>query len=621
MTPTELPPQMPHRRHSPREWRHYLRYRVRGFIHGIQLEYFPARRVFAAANRATLTADARAGLNVGLLAFPQSIAYSLIAGLPPQFGLFSSGVGAIVGPLFSGSRFIVFGPTNATAILLFSGMTAAGIAEGSRVAVLPLFILMVGLFQLLGSLLKVSQLIHYVSRTVVTGYLTAAAALIVANQIQNVLGFKVSGASTLISVLAGTLARVSETRWPEFLMSLATLAGYLGFTRWLPRLPNVACTLALMALLGLAFTWLGWPLAHLAGFSLHKVNLLGLHADLELVGQLAPPALALAFVAILEGSSVGNSLASRSGERLNVNQELYGMGMANVAAALVGGMDASGSLTRSALNWHSGARTALSTVCSGAVVLLLLFSLGYLIGTIPKAALAVVVICIGCSLFNLHHIRTALRTTRSDASVFAVTCGSALLFNLDSAIYLGVLTSVLLFLRKAGTPELVEYNFNPQGQLAELADPAQRHAPGISILHAEGELFFGATDIFVQQTREIIKDPNLRVIILRLKNARHLDATCVLAIEELLDFLRAGDRHLLVSGADKEILRVFRNSALLTKLGPENFFPEVAGNPTVSTRNALKRAKQLLGSSELEVRIFVDSSREDYVPLAATSSS
>jgi len=418
--------------------------------------------------------------------------------------------------------------------------------------------------------------------------------------------------------MTGTWGKLPETRGPELLMSVTTLACYLAITRFLPRLPNVACTLVLMALVALGFEWLGWPLAYLTGFSLHKVNLFGLHVDFELIGQLAPPALALAFVAILEGSSVGKSLASRSGERLNVNQELYGMGVANIASALVGGMDASGSLTRSALNWSSGARTALATVFGGVFVLLLLFSLGFLIGAIPKAALAVVVICIGCTLSNAHHIRTALRTTRSDATVFAVTCGSALLFNLDSAIYLGAFTSVLLFLRKAGVPELVEYNFNPQGQLAELADPAHRHAPGISILHAEGDLFFGSTDIFVQQTREVIKDPNLKVIILRLKNARHLDATCVLAIEELLDFLRSGGRHLLVSGADKEILRVFRNSGLLGKLGPESFFPEVAGNPTVSTRNALKRAQQILGPHKPEVRIFVDANRDSHAQPVAS---
>jgi SulP family sulfate permease len=563
-------------------WGRFGRWQLQRWARGIGLDWYPGRRLRALATRETLVADARAGVNVGLLAFPQSIAYSLIAGLPPQCGLMSSGVGALVGPLFSGSRFIVFGPTNATAILLFAGLTAAGVPEEKRAVALPLFVLLVGFFQVAGSVFRISTLLNYVSRSVITGYLTAAAVMIMANQVQHALGFRVSGASTFLAVLSGTLHGLPQTRWPELLIAVGTLAAFLGFPRFFPQLPNVACTLVCMALVALGFAWLDWNVAYLSGFSLREVHLLAVPVDFELMGRMAPPALALAFVAILEGSSVGRASASRSGERLDVNQEMYGMGLANVASALCGGMDASGSLTRSALNWSSGARTALSTACSGLVVLVLLFTVGFLIGVIPKAALAVVVMGIAVSLFNPHHLRACLRTTRSDATVFAVTFGAALLLALDIGIYLGAFTSILLFLRKAGTPELVEYEFNREGQLAEMRENGQRRQPGIAILHAEGDLFFGSTELFVQQSREIINDPSLRVIVLRLKNARHLDATSVLAIEELLDFLRAGGRHLLVSGADRDIHRVFRNSGLLARIGPENFFREIPGNrPTV----------------------------------------
>jgi len=159
-------------------------------------------------------------------------------------------------------------------------------------------------------------------------------------------------------------------------------------------------------------------------------------------------------------------------------------------------------------------------------------------------------------------------------------------------------------------PELVEYNFNPEGQLAEIKNQAARAVPGIAILHAEGDLFFGSTEIFVEQTRQVTQDPNLKIIILRLKNAHHLDSTAVLAIEELLRFLRQNDRELIVSGADREIRRVFRNSGVLEELGEKNFFPEVITNPTLSTRNALKRAQELLGRKDAQIRIFVDAARK-----------
>jgi len=312
---------------------------------------------------------------------------------------------------------------------------------------------------------------------------------------------------------------------------------------------------------------------------------------------------------------VGKSCAARAGHRLDVDQELYGLGCSNVASAVCGGMASSGSLTRSILSDQSGARTAWATIFSGLCVLAITVIVGPWIRFIPKAALAVVVMCIATGLMNRHQIDVALRTTRSDALVFGATFAFALVFTLDAAIYVGTITSVILFLRKAAVPELAEYGFTPQGQLAEL-NGHRRQEPGISILHAEGDLFFGSAEIFSQQVRAIIHDPSLQVVILRLKNARHLDASCVLALEELLTFLRRTGRHLLVSGADREIQRVFRNSGLWEKLGPENFFPEQPGNPTLSTRDALRRAQAILGRREAPVRVFVESRTIPQPPIA-----
>lgn len=287
------------------------------------------------------------------------------------------------------------------------------------------------------------------------------------------------------------------------------------------------------------------------------------------------------------------------------------MGVANVACAFTGGMNASGSLTRSVLADGSGARSPMATVYSGVIVLLLAVFLGYFVGFIPRAALAVVVMGIALSLFNRRNLLLALRTTRSDTVVFLVTAVSALLLTIDAAIYLGAFTSIILFLKKAGTTELVEYNFTDDGQLAALPDAAKRSVPGISILHAEGDLFFGSTDIFAAQIREVMRDPSLQVIILRLKNARNLDATAAAGIEELHDFLKKGGRHLIVSGADREVSRVVRNSGLLERLGEANFFREDPANPTLSTRHALKRAVEVLGRRDAAIRIFIDPAKQE----------
>ena len=607
-TPETLPPEPVKKR---RRWGRILRYWGRGLLRSVTLDWFPGRRFFRKPPRATLVADARAGLNVALLAFPQSIAYSLIAGLPPQFGLMSSAVGSATGPLFSGSRFIVLGPTNATAILMLTGLAATGLPADERMAAVPVFVLLVGFFMLLGALARASLLINYISRTVVTGYITAAAALIFANQVQHALGFKISNATTFLGIVTATVRSIPQTHLPELAMAVGTLACNMALTRWAPKLPNVAVTLVLMSAFGFAFRTIDWDISYLGGFSLGDLGFLKGSFDFQLIGDLAAPALALAFVSVLEGTSIGKTLASRRGRRIDVNQEMYAMGISNAASAVCGGMNSSGSLTRSVLSDASGARSPLASIFAGLFVLVLMFSLGFTIKFIPKAALAVVVMGIAMSLFNRHNILMALRTTRSDTIVFTVTCAAALLFTIDLAIYLGAFTSIMLFLRKAGTPELVEYNFNQDGHLAELPSPARRTVPGISIMHAEGDLFFGSTDIFDQQIRQIIKDPSLKVIILRLKSARNLDATAAAAISELHEFLIKSKRHLVISGAIRGVTRVLRNAGTIEQIGEENFFREDPTNPTVSTRDALKRATKILGRRDAEVRIFVDQNRPE----------
>jgi sulfate permease, SulP family len=331
--------------------------------------------------------------------------------------------------------------------------------------------------------------------------------------------------------------------------------------------------------------------------------------DFELMSQLASSALAIAFLCVLEAISIGKSIANRVGDRLNTNQEMLGIGVANLGCSFFSGMAASGSLTRSNLNWKSGAVTPLSSILTGLICAVAVLLLGPLFVYIPKPALAVIVIFVGISLINKEQIKVAFRATRSDRSVYLITVISGLLFALDFAIYLGVAASIVLFLRKASEPELVEYSFNEQGNLQEMDKNQVRANPEISIVHVEGDLFFGASELFRDQVRRVCEDPNLKVIILRLKNAYHLDATSVLALEELIRLMRESERHLIISGARKDVYRVVKNSGLINYLGRENFFMGSPQNPNVATRNALKRAQELIGDKKAEIKIYYDPSK------------
>jgi SulP family sulfate permease len=326
---------------------------------------------------------------------------------------------------------------------------------------------------------------------------------------------------------------------------------------------------------------------------------------LHLLPELAGTAIAISILGMLEAVSITKGLAAKSGQKIEPNQELIGMGAANIACSFFGAVPGSSSFARSAVNFQSGARTQMSSMISSAVVLLVLGFVTPVFNFIPVAALAAHLIRVGFKMINWHQIRISCRSTPSDLVVFVVTLGSCLFLKLDTAIYVGIGVSLALFLKKTSTPTLVEYAINETGNLAELNDPTQRPHPQISIIHVEGELFFGAADLFQEQIRSLAENQNIRVFILRMKNARHLDASTVMEMENLHDYLAETGRYLLISGSNPEVTRVLENSGLLKQIGPENIFPGES-NPTVSTSKALKRAKELVPGDSPDLRVFYD---------------
>ena len=174
------------------------------------------------------------------------------------------------------------------------------------------------------------------------------------------------------------------------------------------------------------------------------------------------------------------------------------------------------------------------------------------------------------------------------------------------AIFVGVITSILLFLRKVAEPEMVEHGYNEDGELTEFSEKTKRAEPEVSIVHVEGELFFAAADLFYEQIRRVGEDQNLRVLVLKLLHAHHLDATSVLALEELLDYLKEKNCHVLLCEVRKDALRILRDSGVLSRINRKNVFPHTATNPTLSTAKAIKRSKYLISGERAKVTIYAD---------------
>lgn len=582
--------------------------------------------------------DAWAAANVTVLAIAQGIAFAAIAGLPVVYGIMCAAVAAFVAPLFAGSRHTVLGPTNATAFMLFSFFSVNPALVGRWSELIPLLVLMVGLIATAGALFRVADLLQYVSRSVLVGYISGAAVLIVANQLKPFLGLSAyvsdEASSTFAGLLLGLVQALPHTQWVSLLIGGATLLVYAALRRWRPSWPAFAVALLISsAIFGSliragvvpfkgAQTFVTFSFHDLMPRAPHLVRA-DIFADISVLLSIA---FATAFLASLENTLMAKTLASKTGDRPDVNQDMLAVGMANLATAFAGGMPASGSLTRSTLNHDSGARTRFSSLLAGvytmAAAVVIAASVGWgfpLIDFVPKAGLAALVIALSFSLFNVRHIRICLRSTSDDAAVLVITFISTLLAPLHVAIFIGVAISITLFLRKASRPFLIEYEFSEAGELREMGEKRTRPIPAISIVHVEGDLFFGAAELFRTQIQRTVSDPAIQVIILRLKNARHLDATSVMALEDLILFMRKKGLHLIVSGATREVYRVLKKSGILVTLqdgcdrsaGESNIFLTNPRNPNLSTRAALKRAQQLLGTEKADIRIFYDPSHQN----------
>lgn len=600
-----------------------------------KLDLFPARHDLARYSGQKFGYDIRAAINVALLTIPQGMAYAAIAELPIINGIICSIIAGLVAPLFASSQFTALGPTNATSFMLFSFFAASTFSNDEKLVMIPTLIMMVGIFSVIGAYLKLADMIQYVSRSVLVGYLTGAAVLIILNQLKHLLGVSsllstslegVEGTKTFLVIAWELLGLLHSYQWQPFVLGGGTLIVYLGLSKKYPTLPTFAITLALSIIAAHYIPLLpaADPEYFFSPFDISQIS--PKLPDFSYFPALTGIAFAIMFLASLENTVMAKSLASQTGDRPDVNQDMLSVGAANIASSFIAPMAASGSLTRSALNFNSGAKSRFASIftaiiCAVGLAFLILSPklLGFdIVQHIPKAALAGLVTGIAISLIKWKNIRICLRSTHDDAVVILVTLAATLLTRLDYAIFIGVAVSITLFLRRASKPHLVEYQVDEEGDLRELNTKQKRNNPAISIVHVEGDLFFGAAELFRTQVQLTASDPNLKVIVLRLKNARHLDATSVMAMQDLIRFMRKEGRYVLVSGASREVYKVLKLSGVLETVqegcdrtqGETNLFLNNPSNSNISTRDALIRAQELLGTKDAEVKIFFDPSHD-----------
>ncbi|MBL8381295.1 MAG: SulP family inorganic anion transporter [Burkholderiales bacterium] len=407
----------------------------------------PFRNWWPLVDRASQRADTGAGLTGALLVLPQGLAYAVIAGLPPQYGLYCAIGPAIVAALFGSSLHMVSGPTAAISIVVFSALAGkATVGSAAYVALALTLGCMVGLIQLVMAALRVGRLAESISHAVVVGFTSGAAFLIAASQIKHFFGLTIPPVSGFFQVLAADWHAFSGMSGWAAATGLVTLVTGIACRRLVPRAPYMIVAMVVGALAAAAFK--GWdPAARIAVVGALDVRVPPLSMptfDASVWASLFGSALAIAILAITEAIAIARALALKSGQKIDGTQEFVGQGLSNVAGSFLSGYPSSGSFTRSGLNLAAGARTPLAAVYAALFLMLIVLFIAPLAAWLPMPSMAAVLFIVATGLLDAHELGVILSGPRGEAVTLVATFAATLLFALEIAVFVGIAVSLLM---------------------------------------------------------------------------------------------------------------------------------------------------------------------------------
>ena len=521
----------------------------------ISFALFDALRAY---DRTWLSSDLVAGLVVAIMLVPQAMAYAMLAGLPPHVGLYASLLPLFLYALMGSSNVLAVGPVALVSLMVASALTPFA-QQGSPeyVAMALLLAAMSGLSLLALGVLKFGFVINFISQPVISGFVTAAALIIGLSQVPHLTGIAVPGKTSPADILSGLLERRREFNPVTFVIGGASLVLLLAreqiaasvgrLLSWSAENAGLlARAMPLVATLIATFLTARLDLAAQAGVKIVGYVPTGLPTptlpslDPALMKQLLPAALLIAVVGFLESVSIAKSLASKRRQRINPNQELAGLGLANVGAALTGGYPVAGSFSRSAVAFASGARTPVAGLVTLAAMLLALLLLMPLLHELPMAVLAAIIIMAAVQLMDFSALKRAWTYSKVEGACGFATFAAVLVFGVVNGIMIGIALSLALHLWRTSRPHIAILGQIGDGNLFRSIKRFQaRTFPGILLVRIDENLYF-ANAAYLEDTllRLVAQDPSVRHVVVVCTSVNFIDASAAETLEGLIRRLK-----------------------------------------------------------------------------------
>ncbi|MHC5350175.1 SulP family inorganic anion transporter [Metapseudomonas furukawaii] len=543
-------------------------------------------------NRETAARDGLAAMIVTLMLIPQSLAYAMLAGLPPVTGLYASMLPLLAYALFGSSRTLAVGPVAVASLMTASALSPlfpAGSPEYIGAAML--LAALSGLVLAGMALLRLGFIANFLSHPVISGFISASALLIAISQLKHILGISAQG-DTLPELIPELLRHLPDFSAPTLLIGALAL-GWLWWARrhakgalmTLGAFPTLAANLSkaapalaiIVAILAVAGFDLGAAGVKVVGAIPQGLPRLALPTlDLALAGQLLPAAVLISLVGFVESVSVGQTLAAKRRQPIDPDNELLGLGAANVVAAVSGGFPVTGGFARSVVNHDAGAQTPMAGVFTAAGIALGVLLLTPLLHDLPQAVLAATIIVAVLSLVDLGAVLRTWRYSRQDGLAQVVTLAGVLLIGVETGILLGVGLSLLLFLWRTSRPHMAVVGLVPG---SEHFRNVERHqvieSPRVLSIRVDESLYFPNARFLEERVNELVaRHPEVRHLVLMCSSVNLIDASALDSLEAIAHRLGASGIQLHLSEVKGPVMDQLNRSDFLQRFGGQVFLSQ-----------------------------------------------
>ena len=541
--------------------------------------YFPILNWLPKYQKKYLASDIGAGITVGIILIPQGMAYAMIAGLPPVFGLYAALIPQVIYAFMGTSKQLAVGPVAMDSLLVAAGLGSLSITGISNYISMAIFLaLFMGFIQLLMGFLRMGVLVNFLSKPVINGFTSAAAIIIGLSQLKHILGIHIERSSLIHEVLKNCISFIHETHFLSLGIGILAILIMSVFKKWYPKIPAAILVVAIGIITTYFFNLNAQGIEIVGAIPEGLPSLKLPSIDYSRVSSLLPIALTLALISFMEAISIAKGVEEKhQTDHLDPNQELIALGSANIIGSLFQSYPVTGGFSRTAVNDQAGAKTGISALVSALIVGITLLFLTPLFYYLPKAILGAIILVAVFGLIDFTYPKKLYKNRKDEFFLLLSTFIITLTIGIKEGILLGVLISLLLLVYRTSHPHIAilgKVANTPYFKNKQRFKDYTQIDPEVLIFRFDAQLFFGNKDYFKQELYKNMrkKKEGLKLIILDASSINYIDSSAVSMLKKVINELKNKNIQFFVAGAIGPIRDIFSKSELMELIGENHLF-------------------------------------------------